>query len=50
MTIAVKDKLLLGRSIAPLLELPIKRIVIAHDQIIQDDAKIKFAAAFQWLL
>ena len=49
MKIATKDKLILRRSIEPLLELPIQRIILAHDQIIEHSAKSEFNEAFRWL-
>lgn len=49
MKLLVKDKAALARSLDALLALDIERIVLAHDQIIENDAKRKLSAAFNWL-
>jgi hypothetical protein len=49
MKLMVKDKAALRKSVAPLLELDVERIVVAHDQIIEHDARARLAAAFAWL-
>jgi len=49
MKIMIKDKDKLIGSIAPLMDLPIQRIVLAHDQIITENASDQFKQAFSWL-
>jgi Domain of unknown function (DUF4336) len=49
MKLATKDKQALLRTTTPLLSLPIKRVIVAHDQIVEVDAAIKVAKAFAWL-
>lgn len=49
MKLAVKNKDALRRSVEPLLRLPVQRIVVAHDDIIVDEASKKLALAFAWL-
>lgn len=49
MKLATKDKSALARAVAPLLKLPVKRVIVAHDQIIDDQAPAKLQAAFAWL-
>jgi hypothetical protein len=49
MKLATRDKQALARSVTPLLSLPIKRIIVAHDQIIDEDPAAKIAQAFEWL-
>jgi len=49
MKLAVDDKIALARSVAPLLNLPVRRIVLAHDQVIEEQAAIALANAFEWL-
>ena len=49
MKLMTKDKIALRRSIEPLLLLPIQRIVLAHDQIIEEQALLRLKAAFEWL-
>lgn len=49
MKLLVKDKPAFRRSIAPLLALPVTRIIVAHDEIIGDQCASKLAKAFAWL-
>jgi len=49
MKLATRDKRSLARSVAPLLALPLERIVLAHDQIIEDLPTEQLAQAFAWL-
>jgi hypothetical protein len=49
MKLATKDKRALARSVAPLLSLPVKRVIVAHDQIIDEQAMEKLTQAFSWL-
>jgi hypothetical protein len=49
MKLATRDKQALARTVAPLLTLPMKRVIVAHDQIVEDDAAVKVAKAFAWL-
>lgn len=49
MKLAVKNKQALRRSVEPLLDLPVQRIVLAHDDIIVDAARDKLIQAFAWL-
>ncbi|WP_415880026.1 DUF4336 domain-containing protein [Methylomonas sp. TEB] len=49
MKLLVKDKAALARSVDALLALDVERIVLAHDRIIENDAKRKLSAAFNWL-
>jgi len=50
MKLAIKDKQALARSVRPLLELPVQRVMVAHDQIINEQPGAKLAKAFAWLL
>ena len=50
MKLMTKDKQALRRSIEPLLLLAVQRIVLAHDQVIQEQPRIKLTEAFEWLL
>jgi len=45
----VKDRAALSRSVARLLALDIRRVVLAHDQIVEVEAKAKLERAFAWL-
>lgn len=47
--LAVKDRQALATSVAPLLELPVQRIVLAHDQIIAMNVNAQLQRAFAWL-
>lgn len=49
MRMAIEDRRALRESIAPLLALPVERIVLAHDSIIEDDAAQRLSRAFAWL-
>ena len=49
MKLMTKDKQALRRSIEPLLSLPVQRIVLAHDQIIEEQPTIRLKEAFEWL-
>ena len=49
MKLMTKDKQALRRSIEPLLLLPVQRIVLAHDQIIEEQPTIRLREAFEWL-
>ncbi len=49
MKLAIKDKQSLAKAIEPMLSLPIERVVVAHDQVIETEAAAKFAQAFSWL-
>lgn len=49
MKLAIKDKQALARTVTPLLSLPMKRVMVAHDQIVEVDAAVKVAKAFEWL-
>ena len=46
---ATKDKQALARSVLPLLSLPVQRVIVAHDQIIDDQPVAKLVQAFAWL-
>lgn len=50
MKLAVKDRGALAQSVEPLLSLPVERIVLAHDQVIAQDAQSALRAAFAWIL
>jgi Domain of unknown function (DUF4336) len=49
MKLATRDKRALARSVQPLLSLPIKRVIVAHDQIVDEAATAKLTQAFAWL-
>jgi hypothetical protein len=49
MKLMTKDKKALRRSIEPVLLLPVQRIVLAHDQVIEEQATKKLKEAFEWL-
>lgn len=49
MKLATKDRRALARSIQPLLSLPVQRVVVAHDQIIEDQPVAQLKQAFAWL-
>lgn len=46
---ATKDKQALARSVLPLLSLPVRRVIVAHDQIINEQPVEKLVQAFAWL-
>jgi len=49
MKLMTKDKQALRRSIEPLLLLPVQRIVLSHDQIIEEQSTTRLKEAFEWL-
>jgi hypothetical protein len=49
MKLAIKDRAALAASVAPLLSLPVQRIVLAHDAIVTDGAQEKLQHAFEFL-
>jgi len=49
MKLMTKNKQALRRSIEPLLSLPVQRIVLAHDQVIDEQPVKKLREAFEWL-
>ena len=49
MKMAVRDRQALAASVAPLLALPVQRVVLAHDQIVEQQAREQLARAFAWL-
>jgi hypothetical protein len=49
MKFAIKDKQALVRSVQPLFSLPIQRVVVAHDQIVDEQPVEKLRQAFAWL-
>lgn len=49
MKLAVKDKQALARSVRPLLALPVQTVMVAHDQIINEQPVEKLVQAFAWL-
>lgn len=49
MKLMVRDRDAFRRSVAPLLGLEVERIVLAHDQVIERDARAALARAFAWV-
>lgn len=49
MKLAIRDRQALARSVAPLLSLPIQRVIVAHDEIITEQAAAKLRQAFLFL-
>lgn len=49
MKLLVKDRSAFKESVAPLLALPVTRIIVAHDQVISSECHSKLASAFAWL-
>jgi len=49
MKLMTKDKQALRCSIEPLLLLPIQRIVLAHDKVVDAQPSLKLREAFEWL-
>lgn len=49
MKLAIRDKQALARSVLPLLSLPLQRVIVAHDQIIDEQPVAKLVQAFAWL-
>ena len=45
----VRDRAALRASVQPLIDLPVQRIVVAHDTIVDTNAPDSLAAAFGWL-
>jgi hypothetical protein len=50
MKLATKDKKALALSVSPLLSLPVQRVIVAHDQIIDKQPSEKLKRAFAWLM
>jgi hypothetical protein len=49
MKLAIGDRAALASSLAPMVSLPLTRIIVAHDEIIETEARARFRAAFAWL-
>jgi len=49
MKLAIKNREAFARSVLPLLSLPVQRVIVAHDQIVDDQPVHKLAQAFAWL-
>ncbi len=49
MKLAIRDRAALADSVAPLLSLPVQRVVVAHDQIVSTQARQQLQRAFEWL-
>ena len=49
MKFAIKDKQALAKSVLPLLSLPVQRVIVAHDQIINEQPIARLTHAFAWL-
>ena len=49
MKLATKDKQAVARSVLPLLALPVQRVIVAHDEIIDEQPMAKLTQAFAWL-
>jgi Domain of unknown function (DUF4336) len=49
MKIATKNKQALKTSVSPLLSLPVQRVIVAHDQIVDEQPAAKLLQAFAWL-
>lgn len=49
MKLAVKDKQALATSVLPLLSLPVRRVIVAHDQIVEEQPLEVLKEAFAWL-
>ena len=45
----VRDKASFRASVAPVRTLPVQRVLVAHDSVIDQQAPQQLAAAFQWL-
>jgi hypothetical protein len=50
MKLAVRDKDALIASLKPILDLPVERVILAHDQVITSAARERLSRAFAWLL
>ncbi len=49
MKLAIKSRQEFARSVSPLLSLPVQRVIVAHDQIIDEQPISRLARAFAWL-
>lgn len=49
MKFATRDRQALSRSVAPLLGLPVQRVIVAHDEIVEERPVEKLTQAFAWL-
>lgn len=49
MKLMTKDKRALARSVAPLLTLPLQRVIVAHDQIVDLQPVQQLTRAFAWI-
>jgi hypothetical protein len=49
MKLAVANRRELAASVAPLLALPVRRVIVAHDEIVDHDPAARLARAFAWL-
>ena len=49
MKFVTKNKLALAKTVKPLTSLPMKRVIVAHDQIVDEEPAEKVAKAFAWL-
>ena len=49
MKLAIKDKQAFARSVLPLLALPVQTVMVAHDQVINEQPAAKLAQALAWL-
>lgn len=45
----IKDRAALARSVAPLRSLELRRVIVAHEEIVDRDAARKLSTAFTWL-
>ncbi len=50
MRLAIPDRKALARSLEPILELEADRVILAHGEIVQADARRAIAAAFEFLM
>lgn len=50
MKLAVTDRQALAASIRPILDLPVERVVLAHDQVITSATRTRLRQAFAWVL
>lgn len=49
MKLAIRSRQEFARSVLPLLSLPVQRVIVAHDQIVDDQPVNRLAQAFAWL-
>lgn len=49
MKFAIRNRQEFARSVLPLLSLPVQRVIVAHDQIVDDQPVNRLAQAFAWL-